>query len=127
MCKMTADTWVNAGRWTARTLGLLYFAFISSFVVAHAFGAGGLPNLWQGPLAVQLDLLALFLMTVGAVVGWKWEGVAAVMIVLGFALWLIVEGHLPWPPGLHPVIALLYAYVWWAAQRHFTPPAHATP
>jgi hypothetical protein len=99
----------------------LYFAFISWFVVAHAFGAGGLPNLWQAPLAVQLDFLALFLMTIGAVVGWRWEGVAAVMILSGSVLWLIVERNLPWPPGLSLLIGVLYALTWWNSRRYSTP------
>jgi hypothetical protein len=120
---MTADNWVNAGRWTARMLGLLYFAFISWFVVAHALGVGGLPNLWQAPPAVQLDFLALFLMTIGAVVGWRWEGVAAVMILSGSAFWLLVERSLPWPPGLSVLIGLLYALTWWNTRPHSTPQA----
>jgi hypothetical protein len=118
---MTSDNWINAGRWTARTLGLLYFVFISWFVVAHALGAGGLPNLWQAPPAVQLDFLALILITIGAVVGWRWEGMAAVMVLVGSALWLIVEQNLPWPPGLSLLIGLLYALTWWNTRRHSTP------
>jgi hypothetical protein len=118
---MAASNWVNAGRWTARTLSLLYLAFISWFVVAHALGAGGLPNLWEALPAVQLDFLALFLMTIGAVVGWRWEGVAAVMVLLGSAIWLLVEQQLPWPPGLSLLIGLLYAFTWgcttWGSRR----------
>jgi hypothetical protein len=110
--EVAADTWINACRWIARTLGLLYFVFISWFVMAHALD-DGLPNFWQAPRDVQLDFLALFLMTVGGVVGWKWEGVAAVMILLGTAIWLIVEQHLPWPPGLSLLIGALYAITWW--------------
>jgi hypothetical protein len=122
---MTADSWVNAGRWTARILGLLYFAFISWFVVAHAFGAGGLPNVWQAPAAVQLDFLALFLMTIGAVVGWRWESVAAVMVLFGTGIWLLVEQHLPWPPGLTLLIGVLYAFTWWRTKRPFMPQRRA--
>jgi hypothetical protein len=100
----------NAARWIARTLAVLYFAFIAWFVVAHALGAGGLPNFWQAPGAVQLDFVALFLMTVGGIVGWKWEGAAAVMVLLGTGIWLLVEQHLPWPPGLSLLIGVLYAF-----------------
>lgn len=111
----------NVARWTARTLGALYFVFMSWFVVAHALGAGGLPNLWQAPPAVQLDFLALFLMTIGAVVGWRWEGVAAVMVLLGSGMWLLVEQQLPWPPGLSLLIGVLYAFTWWCTKRPFMP------
>ena len=75
--------------------------------------------------AEQLDSLALFLMVVGGVVGWKWEGVAAVMTLVGFALWLAVERHLPWPPGLSLLIGVLYALTWWCMKRPFTPQRHA--
>jgi hypothetical protein len=121
---MTAEYWVKAARWTARTLGLLYFVFIGWFVVAHALDAG-LPNLRQAPLAVRLDFLALFLITIGAVVGWRWEGVAAVMVLAGSVLWLIVERNLPWPPGLSLLIGLLYSFTWWNTRRHTTPPVAA--
>jgi hypothetical protein len=107
-------------RWIARTLGLLYFAFVSWFVVAHAV-EGKLPNLWQESLAVQFECLALFLVAVGGLVGWKWEGVAALMILGGSALWLIVERNLPWPPGLSLLIGLLYVLTWWNTRQHCTP------
>jgi hypothetical protein len=115
------NTCGNVVRWIARTLGLLYFAFISWFVVAHALGAGGLPNVWQAQPAVQLDFLALFLMTIGAVVGWRWEGAAALMVLFGTGLWVLVEQHLPWPPGLTLLIGLLYALTWWHTRRHSMP------
>jgi hypothetical protein len=116
---MAADNWVNACRWIARTLGLLYFAFIAWFVVAHAVGPDGLPNFWQAPRDVQLDFLALFLMTVGGIVGWKWEGVAAIMILVGTGIWLLIEQHLPWPPGLSLLIGVLFAFSWTYSRRPF--------
>jgi hypothetical protein len=124
-CEMAPDNWIHAIRWIARTLGLLYFAFISWFVVAHALG-DGLPNLRQAPAAVQIDFLALFLMTVGGIVGWKWEGVAAVMVLIGTGLWLLVEQQLPWPPGLSLLIGVLYAFSWWYTKRTFILREHAT-
>jgi hypothetical protein len=115
----------NAARWTARTLALFYFAFVSWFVVAHALGAEGLPSLWRAPAAVQLDFVALFLMTVGGVVGWKWEGLATGMVLLGTGIWLLVEQQLPWPPGLSLLIGVLYAFNWWCTKRPFLSHTHA--
>ncbi len=112
----------NAARWIARALGLLYFAFIGWFVLAHAVSPEGLPSIWKMSPSEQLETLALFLMVVGAVVGWKWEGLAAVMVLFGTALWLLVELQLPWPPGLSLLIGVLYAFAWWCAKVPCTPP-----
>jgi hypothetical protein len=120
------NTFGNVVRWTARTLGLLYFAFISWFVVAHIVDSENLPKFWQAPGAVQLDFLALFLMTIGGIVGWKWEATAAVMVLLGTGIWLLVEQQLPWPPGLSLLIGVLYAFSWWCTKRPFASRTHAT-
>jgi hypothetical protein len=116
--------WGNFARWVARVLGLLYFAFIAFFVVAHAISPQGLPSLWKMSPAEQLDSLALFLMVTGAVVGWKWEGVATVMVLFGTALWLLVERNLPWPPGLSLLIGMLYAFSWWCTTQPFIRQRH---
>jgi hypothetical protein len=100
--------------WIARTLGLLYFAFIALFIFAHAMSSGGLPSIWRMSSAEHFDTLELFLVVVGGVVEWKWEGVAAAMTLLGTALWLLVEWNLLWPPGLSLLIGLLYAFSAWS-------------
>lgn len=125
---MQCQTCVGMVRWTARIVGLAFFALISYFVVAHAVSPEGLPNFWKEPLSVRLDLVALCLMTVGGVVGWKWEGLAAVMNVGGYALWQAVERHLPWPPGLIEIalaVGLLYAACWWSSRHACSPPRPA--
>ena len=107
----------SVARWTARTLSLLYFAVIAFFIIAHAVSPEGLPIVWKQSLDVQLDFLALFLLVVGGLVGWKWEGVAAVMILVGTSLWLFVEQQLPWPPGLSLLIGALYLCTWWSLEQ----------
>jgi hypothetical protein len=102
--------------WGARVLGLTFFLFIGFFVVAHAFSAEGLPNLWAETSHVRLEALALFLMTVGGVVGWKSTGVASAMIFSGYVLWLLMSRHVPWPPGIIEfplLIGLLYMGAWY--------------
>lgn len=68
-------------------------------------------------MAQQLDILALVLMVIGGIVGWKWEGTAAIMVLVGTALWLLVEWRLPWPPGVTLMIGILYGVAWWTANR----------
>lgn len=111
-------------RWTARVLGTLYFCFMALFFVAHALSLDGLPRIGGEPLAIQLLFLAWFLMVLGCIVGWKWEGVASVMMLSGYSIWQIVEQRLPWPPSwIEPALAigLLYAFTWWYLKRPFPP------
>lgn len=117
---MDLNTCGNVARWTARALGLLYFAFMSWFIGAHALSPEGLPPLWTASLAHQLCTLALFLVVVGGVVGWKWELAAAVMIVSGNALWLLLNHQLLWPFGLTLVAGLLYGFSWWRMRQRIT-------
>lgn len=93
------------------------------FFVAADFAPEGLPPIWKEPPAVQLDFLALLLMVVGCVVGWKWDAVAGFMTLFGYLIWQLVEQRIPWPPTwLELVLAtgLLYALSWWSSNRTFT-------
>jgi hypothetical protein len=117
----------NVARWMARTLSLLYFAFIAIFVLAHAVSPEGLPSIWKMSPAEQLDTVALLLVVVGGVVGWKWEPAAAVITLSGTALWLFVERNLLWPPGLSILIGVLYAFAWWSTKQPFVTQEHPIP
>ena len=113
---MPSVTLENVCLWGGRILGTMFFLFVSFFVIAHAFSEEGLPRLWNETSRVRLDTMALFLMTVGGVVGWKYTGVASAMIFCGYALWQLVERRLPWPPGVVEipfVVGSLYAAAWW--------------
>jgi hypothetical protein len=102
------------------SLGLLYFGFMSWLIGAHALSPEGLPSLWGEPVGHQLNALALFLVAVGGVVGWKWELGAAVMIVSGNALWLFLNHQLLWPFGLTIFVGLAYGFSWWCIRRSLT-------
>jgi hypothetical protein len=121
---MYLEIYGNVARWMARTLGLLYFAFIALFVVAHAVSPEGLPSFWKMSPAEQFDTVALFLVVVGGIVGWKWEAAAAVMILFGTALWFFVERNLLWPPGLSLLIGALYAFTWWSTNQPLAAEKH---
>jgi hypothetical protein len=122
-CDMEAGSWSFMASWSARVLGLMFFAVVLLFFLAHAI-AGDLPRIWQEPIGVQVDLLALFLMAIGGVVGWKWPSVASVMVLVGYALWQFVQRRLPWPSSwveIPLLIGLLYAFASWRTKRLSTP------
>jgi hypothetical protein len=105
--------------WSARILSLLFAAVVMLFVFAQAV-SGELPRVWQEPPVVQLEFVALLLMTVGGVAGWKWPSAASVIMLFGYVVWWIIERRLPWPPGLIEIAlltGLLYAIDSWSGSR----------
>ena len=79
--------WISLGlKWSARITGLLLVGLVLLFI----FGEGP-PNPFQQPLRVQLEFVALFLMVVGFLLGWRWEALGGITAVGGFALFFAVE------------------------------------
>jgi hypothetical protein len=114
---MIRQKWAIAARWTARVLSLCYAAFMAFFIAAHALSPDGLPPFWGMPLSHQLNTLALLLAAFGGVLGWRWEGLAALAVLFGSLLWLLVNHNLIWPPGLSLLIVVLYTFSWWTTKR----------
>jgi len=111
-----ASAWVTAARWTARVLGTLLLLFFGAFILAE-----GLPPVASQPEGVQLNFAALALMLAGFVVGWKREGVAALLIASGWTLWQISENAIRWNLFQTPLpAAALYAFCWWATRGRRT-------
>jgi serine/threonine protein kinase len=112
--------WLETARWSARLLGMSLLAFFSLILGLLLFGVG------VPPLALQsggtlLNYLALALMAVGFVLGWKFEGTAAVLIAAGWTLWHSSNGTLAWSMfHLALLVAALYAFYWWATQGRRT-------
>jgi hypothetical protein len=115
-----------AARWTARVLSLFYAAFMTFFIAAHALSPEGLPPMAKMPLSHQLNVLALLLAAFGGVIGWRWEGTAAIVVLFGSLLWLLINQNLIWPPGLSFLIGILYAFSWWSTQKSHSPWMRAT-
>jgi hypothetical protein len=112
--------WLETARWSARLLGMSLLLFVAVIFGLFLFGAG-LP-----PLALQsggtlLNYLALALTVLGFVLGWKFEGTAAVLIAAGWTLWHSSNGTPAWSMfHLALLVAALYAFYWWAAQGRRT-------
>jgi hypothetical protein len=122
---MIPASWAIAARWTARVLSLCYAAFMAFFLAAHALTPEGLPPFWRMPLSHNLNFLALLLAAFGGVLGWRWEGTAAIAVLFGSLVWLLINHNLVWPPGLSLLIGMLYAFSWWCTKRPFLSHTHA--
>jgi hypothetical protein len=121
---MNGGIFNNIAYWGARISGLFFFTIIAVFAAAHLVSPNGGSLEWPVPFGVLVDFLALILMAAGCVVGWKSPPVAAVMILVGYALWRIVEREFPWPPTLIeiPLLSgLLFLLAWWHARRRVVP------
>ena len=81
----------------------------------------GLPPVGSQPQGVQLSFVAVGLMLLGFVVGWKREGTAALLIASGWTLWHVSEGRIGLNAFQAPLpVAALYALWWWATNGRKT-------
>ncbi|MBN1942863.1 MAG: protein kinase [Phycisphaerae bacterium] len=116
-------------RWIARIYGSLLLAFFTYFRLAL-----GTPPILSAPAGVQFEFAAVFLWLAGFIVGWKREGVAAILILTGSLTFHVVEmefllgGALEYPT----LTGLLYAVAWWLArkskaEKQLAPPHASSP
>lgn len=105
-------------RWTARILGIALAAPGICIVVWEAIQHGVL-NPFTTSLHDDLIVVAMWTMTLGLLVGWKWEGVGGLLTIAGVAMSGIVDDR-NWPQvqfvaGL--AAGLLYLVCWWRERR----------
>jgi hypothetical protein len=70
-------------RWTARIVGTLLVLICVSIAVGQ-----GIPNPFTQPARVQVGFLALALIIIGILAGWRWELSGGIMSLLGWCLFL---------------------------------------
>ena len=103
-------------RWTARILGTSLAALI--FIIAIG---EGMPNPFTKPWNVQLGFLALALIVIGVLAGWRWEFLGGILATAG---WCLFVGSVIGARGLNVFICLLalpgilYLLSAWIRQRH---------
>ena len=68
-------------RWTARVVGTL----LVIFAVVIAIGEG-MPNPFTQPPVVQIGFLALAMILIGILAGWRWELAGGVLSLAGWCL-----------------------------------------
>ena len=91
----TSKLFPNLCRWTARVLGVLMF--VSTLIIAIG---EGMPNPFTQPVIVQVGFLALALIILGILAGWRWELSGGIMSLVGWGLLVIpVIKHSPRGPN----------------------------
>ena len=86
-------------RWTARVAG----ALLVIFAVVIAVGEG-MPNLFTQPLAIQIGFLALAMILIGILAGWRWELAGGVLSLAG---WCLFFGSVVGAKRLNVFVSLL--------------------
>ena len=95
--------------WTAR----IYGSLLAVSILAIAIGEGP-PNPFTQPLPVTIELFGMLAMWIGCIVGWKWQGVATILIIGGIMTFHIIEKRL-WLMGAFPLFdlaAIFYCLSW---------------
>jgi hypothetical protein len=70
-------------RWTARIVGMLLVVLVLMIAIGE-----GMPNPFTQPLAVQIGFLALALIVMGIVAGWRWEFFGGILSTAGWCLFV---------------------------------------
>ena len=106
-------------RWTARIFGGALAALMLTIVIGEGLEYG-LPNPFTQPLPVAIELFGMLAMLAGCIIGWKWQGIAAVLIIAGIMTFHIIEGRLllmgAFP--LFDIAAILYLLAWLSGKNH---------
>jgi len=91
----------NLCRWTARIIGVLMV--VSTLIIAIG---EGMPNPVTQPVIVQVGFIALALLIIGILAGWRWELSGGIVSLLGWCLFLLpVIKHSP--RGMNPFVIVL--------------------
>jgi hypothetical protein len=77
-----------ACRWTARILGTLLVLMIGLIAIGE-----GMPNPFTQPMAVQVGFLALALVMIGILAGWRWELAGGILSLVGWSLFVVAVTH----------------------------------
>jgi len=70
-------------RWTARILGSLLVVMVFAIAIGE-----GMPNPFTQPLDVQIGFLALALILIGILAGWRWEFFGGALSLAGWCLFV---------------------------------------
>jgi len=106
---------MSAIRWIPRVVGTLLFVMLIVFAVGE-----GVPNPMKQPLAVRIEMLAMFIMWFGLLIAWKSELIGGILVLLGYICFCWVEWQAPYiefPFGLFLFVGLMYILSWWSRKK----------
>lgn len=108
---MNNERVVNIVRWTARILSVAAILFWGGFFIEHTkvWFIDPLPQV--PPPKVWLGQFLHFLILAGLVVGWKWERVGGILVVVASVLFFADKAPLFILPTIVP--GVLYLFCWW--------------
>ncbi len=103
--------------WAVRILASLLVALVLVIFIGESFfyPGEGPPNPFKQPLPVQIEFAGMFAILIGMIVGWRWEGIAAALVLSGVIVFHIIQGKLwlNWVFGLFDLVGLLFLLCWW--------------
>ena len=108
--------------WSARIFGTALAALVLTIVIGEGFfyPGDGPPNPFTQPMPVAIELFGMLAMWIGCVIGWKRQGIAAVLIIAGIMTFHIIEKRLllmgAFP--LFDIAAILYLLAWLSGKNH---------
>jgi len=94
-------------RWSARVLAGL----VAVFIALMAFGQGGPPNPFSFDAKVAAQLVSMYVMWFGLLLGWKWEIAASIVVTGSFTVFMIIEGKFIFNFGFGPVLIVGLMYL----------------
>jgi len=85
---MKTNPLAAACRWTARILGTMQVVSVFAIAIGE-----GMPNPFTQPLEVQIGFLALAMIFIGILAGWRWELFGGVLSLAGWVLFVASVVH----------------------------------
>jgi hypothetical protein len=106
--------------WVAGIYGILLAAFVLTIFIGEGFfyPGDGLPNPFTQPLPVAIELFGTLAVLIGCIIGWKWRGLGAILVIGGITTFHIIEKRL-WLMGAFPLCDLagiLFLFSWCAGR-----------
>ena len=103
--------------WTARIIGLIrvliFIWIVLAFLVDPDFGVP------QDVLAAErIGFTGVMLIMTGLLVAWKWDGIGALMIFIGYTTFtIVIFNMLRFAFTIFPIIGAMHGWCWWKKKR----------
>ena len=87
-----ANKWIlTALRWSARIVGAAMTGLIIFVGAGDTWSGQGLPNPFNQPLSVALEVIGFIVCLAGLIIAWRWARLGGVLILAGMLTFHVVE------------------------------------